>query len=337
MKSIYHSTVLTFLIALTSLNVLAQPEGFSDSCSEVLRISSRDVETHYKKANLAKYVHENYCEGTNVKSGVNLNIGVEDLLESFDLGFGSTKEKVKNICQTYENQYKEDVVERSYSSKTVREAISAWLECKKLSNNGVLVRPIVQKTRATVDFLKTGPDDVKINGVKYDTNLLTCEASIGGNVLTGPSVQTVNSKTIHTISNTDVWSISCERIPEIQNGVKLYHETDLTVLSSKGSIKLTLPADEKIPFNWSSEMNERMIEISSNFNNQLDALKLSATDKKSPIQILGPRISKNNTATCPTGYVVVGIKVAESIGGKYGVDGIKRLDVTCQKIDLTKK
>ena len=296
------------------------------------------MEIHFKKANIAKYVYENYCEGKNVKSGVNLNVGVEDLIESFDLGFGSTNEKVRNICKTYENQYKKDVDERSYSSKTVREAISAWLECKKLSNNGVLVRPIVQKTRVTIDFLKTGPNDVKINGVKYDPSLLTCEASVGGGMLVNPTIQTVDSETIHTISDTDVWTISCERLPQVQNDTKLYQETDLTVVSSKGSIKLTLPADEKISFNWSSEMNQQMIELTSNFNSQIEALKITATDEKPPIQIVGPKINQQKTtATCPTGYVVVGIKAAGSIGGKYAVDGISKLDVICQKISLDKK
>ena len=337
MKTIFNLTIAKLLLTLVCFNANAQPQGFSDSCSEVLRISSRDVEARYKKANIAKYVYENYCEGSNVKSGLNLNIGVEDLLESFDLGFGSTKEKVKNICQTYENKYKESVVETSYSSRTVREAISAWLECKKLSNNGVLVRPIVQKTRATIDFLKTGPDDVVINGVKYDTKLLKCEASIGGGLLTDPSVKEVNSRTIHTISDTDVWSISCERIPESQDGVKFYHETDLTVLSSKGSIKLTLPADEKIPFNWSSEMNEKLAELTSNFNKQIGALKVSAVDKEKPIRIYSPRISTANTTKCPKGYAIVEIKVAQGVGGRYAVDAIRSLDVTCQKISLIKE
>ncbi|MEM1001253.1 MAG: hypothetical protein AAGH46_01230 [Bacteroidota bacterium] len=327
--------VLLFFLLFTYQNSMGQ--NFEDGCSEVLYLSSRDIEKKYRKANVAKYIYENFCSGSSSKRSTSITAGYEELLESFDFGFGSTKEKIDRICETYEKDYKSQV-EESYSSETVvREAISSWLACKELNSKGVLIKPAVQKTMATIDLKQTGPNRVRVTGIRYNSDCLSCEAELDGGFFSGPETKPVDGQTRHNISPNEVWSVACDRLPKDINGVKVYVETDLAILTTQGTFKLTLPADEMIPFSWSSEFDQKIVDLSNLYKEKMDKIKVVQTDSKDPVPIRSPRTSKSNDCKCPDGYAVVGITVDKQVGGKFAVDALGGLAVTCQKIELDKK
>lgn len=240
---------IILFVWLTSLNSYCQ---ITDGCDEVLRLASRDITIESTRANTAKYIYENYCEGKEIRSDISIELVDSDLFESFNFGFGDKKESLKQICKTYESNYKE-IVERDYSSSiVVREAISAWEKCKLLSNGGIKINPQILPSSFTIDLARVG-DDISVNGVDYDEEKCECVAIIKDE--TGKEkTSKVNSSTHYIISNGNSWNIRCRRKPKKIDGIEYYPETDFLVPTSKGTFTMTLPKNINPPHNWITEV-----------------------------------------------------------------------------------
>lgn len=260
----------TILVLILSFSAFIGNAQFDDGCDEVLRLASRDVTIQSNRANTAKYIYDSYCKGSQVDNSINIDLVDEDLFENFSFGFGSKKEKLEQICKTYESNYKQ-IVENDIESRiVVREAISSWEKCKALSNSGIKIRPQILSTQFTVDLARQG-DDIVVNGVDYDTDKCECVAVLKdqeGNETT----QTVDSGTKHIINNGKTWNIRCTRKYTEIDDVKYFPETDFVLPTSKGTFAMTLPKNINPKHNWIKSVINEIESLKQNLNTNTENL-----------------------------------------------------------------
>jgi len=263
MKKIICLIILNYLIS----SLLAQ----QDDCIDVLSIASKDIKTSYTKASVARYINEKYCEGKSMKSGISISANDEDLLSKVGFGFGSSKEKVSNICKDYTNTYNSLVEEDIRSSTVVREAIDAWIKCKKLANEGIKVVPSIQNTQFTIDVAR-GRSAISINGIKYDTQKCTCKALFTEGDQT--VLKVVDESTFHKINDENYWNISCTRIPKNVAGVEQFDELDFSLSTSSGTYILTLPREMKPSYVWIDDVVKEIENLKTKNNNITNKLEI---------------------------------------------------------------
>lgn len=312
-------TIFMIILCFSTFFCYAQ---FDDGCDEVLRLASRDVTIKSNRANTAKYIYDNYCEGSKINKSINIELIDEDLFETFSFGFGSKKKKLQQICKTYESNYKQIVESDIESRIVVREAISSWEKCKTLSNSGIKIKPHILPTQFTVDIARQG-DDIDVNGVDYDTEKCDCIAVLKdkkGNETT----QKVDAKTMHVINNGKTWNIRCTRKYTEIDGVKYFPETDFVLPTSKGTFTMTLPKNINPKHNWiNSVINElKTLETKLDLtNNRIETVNTKFGKIKFKQECVSRKCGVDNLARIktPDGYAFTGITETNTYsGGKCG-------------------
>ncbi|WP_159092117.1 hypothetical protein [Aquimarina sp. Aq107] len=262
---------ILFIIYLAPIFLFCQTPLLNDGCSDVLRLSSRDVTIESTRATTAKYIYDNYCSGKSAKGTINIKAVDEDLFESFSFGFGSKKEKLEHICKTYQSNYKASYERNINKSHVVRDAISAWEKCKELSNQGINIRPSLLKSSFTVDVRRIG-DDIEINGVYYDTKACECKAQIK-NTFGQLKTTLVNSDTKHKIKDGNTWSVICTRKKMKEGDMQFYPEFDFKMPTSKGSFNITLPKNVKPTHSWITEVISEIEDLKVSIRSTHDTLQ----------------------------------------------------------------
>ena len=276
---------LVFFVVLTFIPVTtrAQVLDFQDGCFEVLRYASRDIRIEQRRAQTARYIYDKYCQGTNMKSGINIGVEVDDLLESAGFSLGSSRESVRNVCQTYEERYGNSINQDTRSSIVVREAIDAWMKCKQLAVEGVRIKPNIQETQFTINIQRI-IDDITIDGVAYDSKHCKCTARVGES----PKKVVVDNNTFHTIRDGNHWNIVCTRIPNEISGAKIYEGFDFAITTSKGSFTLDIERSIMPSLTWAEDIQNEISTLENkvtSLSSRLVPVEKISTQVSNPVPI----------------------------------------------------
>ena len=71
------------------------------------------------------------------------------------------------------------------------------------------------------------------------------------------------------------WPVTCVRKPQPQNNETVYPKVDISVGSTKGAVLLPVAADAIYPYQWSSDLQRRMQDLST----KLDATAKALNDR----------------------------------------------------------
>jgi len=252
MKIIYHASNLALLLGAVAIGSASAEDG--DFCFDVLEQTGRNLSTREVNYAYAETLYKEHCQGSNVKSSSNINAGLEAAIEGvpfkFKLGSGSTKDKIVNFCKTYYSEASNNADFYSHISTVSRDAISAWSSCMGLKNNGVRFRPDIKSTQVTLEVQRTDQTPTTVEGVIFDSSLLSCSAP---STDASESRIAVDSSTKKTLDG-KVWSVTCLRSPLTTAQEDVYPRADLTISTTRGTFSIVIPSEAKFPYQWSSEI-----------------------------------------------------------------------------------
>ncbi len=291
-----------------------------DGCAEVLRLTGRDSSVSYQQQAARAYVYSNYCSGSEIREGVNLDLGVSDLVNSFDLGFGSTKDKVEHVCRTSQESSASSSVDFKRSSVVVRDAIASWLECKKLNSDGLTVKPHLGQASFDIDLQRWGPDVVRVSGVHYDDAILSCKAKLE---IDGDAV-VVDENTSFELTDGDNWPITCWRTPQ-GTAPQRYPEAEISISTTAGTFRMRVPRDERPSYSWASDLQDSQDALEQIVRALITKL---STDPEVYTRDFQQRTTSGQTlsAVCALGEALVEVGVTTSGGGL-----VQRVTPKCTK------
>lgn len=256
------------LVVVSTLSFAAE-----DGCEDVLKYSSRNFEKTQSDIGIALSVYDQYCENSSVKSGTSFNAGLGAVIEAvpinFNLGSGSTQERTKHFCKTFDSQYKNNQKYFRDVSTVVNESTSAWLSCKSLASRGVIFKPQIANTLFTIEVTRMTPEEVSVNGVTFDAQAASCKVPNDDS-----SASTVDA-TSNTRKRLDsgVWTLTCTRTPIEDRGTKKYPGFDLAIATTKGSLVLPIAAEASLPIQWATDIQRKMTALENLTSSHSSSLK----------------------------------------------------------------
>ena len=299
-------------LAVLSGSALADTD---DGCRDVLTYSARNYSVETADVGAALKVYDQYCENDQARSGMNFNAGLDTVIKAvpvkFSLGSGSTEERTKYFCKTFDSDYKKrESYYRSVSS-VVNETTNAWLACKTLAGQGVLFRPKIAQTQIVIEVARTNSSPASVQGITYDTNLLSCTVPDSDG---SKKRVTADGNTTKALSDS-YWPITCVRKPQVQKNENVYPKVDISIGTTKGAFLLPVDADAIYPYQWSSDLQRQM----TNNSEALKALS-SRTTEDQAIQVY----------QCPKGFAPGFVN--NGAWGYYGCQGQITTSPTCESI-----
>ena len=226
-----------------------------DYCNDVLIYAGRNTSISVKKAFLAKSIYDQYCSGTQIKSGDSFSADIPLKLGKLGISGSSTSEKISNLCKTYESQYVGLVETYSYQETASIEAIQAWVNCNNLNNKGVLIKPTIADKQLLINLQQSKGNEVEINGVRT-FGFETCETTIGGTVIN------VDNKFNHTLKNGSQLQIVCYREEELTElNEIIYKRGSITIGTDEGEFAFVLFDEKFPPLMTTRELNTHLKEL----------------------------------------------------------------------------
>lgn len=252
------TTKLLGAIALALFSPVAVSADWDDGCSEVLRYSARDYSVEKSDIGIAVKVYDQYCENASVKGGTNFSAGLDTVIKAvplkFSLGSGSTEERTKYFCKTFDLDYKRNENYYRETSKTVSQTTTAWLACKTLASQGVIFRPQIAKTQILIEIARKAVENVVVQGIQYDEKLLSCTVPNSDSSKIPEKAKLGTTKTLEPGS----WTVTCVRTPQEAAGETIYPEADISVGTTKGPFLLPVAGDASFPYQWASDLQKQM-------------------------------------------------------------------------------
>jgi len=296
--------ISAFAAALVTFAMSGSAQQVEDNCAEVLRLAGRDETLVTRRLIAAKYIYDQYCSGSATKQGVNLSLGVSEMLESFDLGFGSVDQRVSQLCKTYSEHGFTDEASLTRSSLVVRDAIEAWKQCKALSAREFKVVPQAGDTSFNVDFVQGTGRPVTINGVFYPDAAADCFAKIGQ----APSVR-VARNTVVTIQNAIPWAVTCIRKPQKATGETIYPAFEFSVPTSGLTFRMSIPRTSLPSYATVKEVASAIADVQTQLKMLPQSLDIDCVTIYTDTRGKSPAVS-----SCPAGYVVTGCTAGSNLG-----------------------
>jgi len=285
------------------LPVLLTAAEVDDGCAEILRYSSRDYSVEKSDIGVAMKVYEQYCENETVKKGTTFNAGLDAVIKAvpikFSLGAGSSAERTKHFCKTFDSAYKRDEAYYKETSTAVAHSTTAWLACKGLASQGLVFRPQLSKTLILIDIVRTKALPVSVQGITYDQKLATC---------TVPNTSTSNTPILadkNTVKSLEPgsWTVTCVRKPETISNEQIFQAIDISIATTDGPFLLPVAADAKFSYQWASEFQQQLTAIAT------DLKRVDMQSGTIPMVAEGTR-ALNDGSQCPVG--------TETLRGKAG-------------------
>ena len=184
----------------------------------------------------------------------------------------------------------------------------------------------VDHSQVTVDFsMSQVKGESTFKGV--DTHNMSClmnDQPISGNenVLLNSNNQSIRCSRAH------------EKIVFNSSEVKYYPPANVKVKTSTGDYRIELFEAIGQPMNDRLARIEAMLASQQIATNNTNAVLATIGQSKmtKTYTINGPRIGGPDKMTCPQGWVATSIHASGSVGGRYAVDGISQIIVTCSPI-----
>ncbi|WP_422033971.1 hypothetical protein [Reyranella sp.] len=249
---------VVFLVGAMFVNTAAHAQ---DVCTGILRYASRDLTSYNSDVVIAQSIYSNYCRSLNQSSSNQTDIGIEAVVKQipirFNLGTGSASQKLESFCREMsQSDYLKEKVDQQQSI-VVREALTSFVDCVRLSNKNVTFDPLISRTNVTV-AIGRGGQKVDVQGVRVDEKLLACTAPDSDS---SPKTTKADLDIRKSIAD-GTYSISCARIPiEERDGTLSYPEAHIAILTNQGPFSLTIPTDALMPRAWSTDLIRRQAEL----------------------------------------------------------------------------
>jgi hypothetical protein len=258
--------------SMVTLLLMAGPILYAqdgDNCRDVLQYSARNYSVFEEEIGIATKIHDQYCEGENEKSGMNIDSGAEMLIKAIpikvNLSFGSTQERLKSFCKTFDSDYKQNIQKYQNISQVVNETTNAWVSCITLASKGVLFRPKIGATQVVLEIQRTAAAKASVTGITADPRLLDCSAP---NSDTTKGYTKVGKSTTKLLTDDEFWPITCLRIPSQEKDETVYPRAEISVGTTRGAFLLPIPADAKFPYQFSSLLQHLISQTNDRISRQ---------------------------------------------------------------------
>jgi hypothetical protein len=261
---------VTGLVA-ASIFVNARPSfGQSDDgCRDVLTYAARNYSAETLDSAILVRTYSQYCEGTEIRSGTSFSAGLSAVVEAipikFNLGTGSTEQRLKHFCKTFHSEYKAHENFYQEVSTVAEGSVKAWSACKNLAGQGVLFRPKMGRTQVIIEVARTSASPASVQGVTYDSKLMSCSV---------PSTDKKNDRSPADQSTTKAlsdayWPITCVRHPQRQSGTVFYPGVEISVGTTKGAFLLPVSEDALFERQWASDFSAELSKMKTEIASKL--------------------------------------------------------------------
>jgi len=246
-KTVKH---IVLLLSLTfPFSASAQFESAGARCGVALTETGRNRLLQVSQEDREAYFYKKVCSSQGDDAA--LNFGIAKVALGFTYG---SKEA---YCSTEQSRSGAQNVDYLRTSTVVEAALAAWLECIRLTNNGLEVRPQVVGTRITIDLTRLRKAVGRIRGVDA-TNGTVCRARIGS------EDKILDRNLTYQLPAEETWSITCDRNAtpsSLAEGTGIYPATVITVDTSEGVFNLGLEAEPVAAEKWARDIQAQLSEL----------------------------------------------------------------------------
>jgi hypothetical protein len=264
----------TFTLILISAITRASGQEF---CTDVLRYAAYNYSSDAIQYSAIKNAFDQYCDGSRTQSGKNLDIGLSVIVKAvpigFNLGSGSSEEKVTSFCRTTKTDI--DINFQKYQADKLVSpaAMKAYEACLSLYEKGIDFKPTILQDQVLVDIRKRSADVEQVLGISADPDKLVCtvpndDAHDNSAVALPASISTRKS-----LKDGNFWSVTCRRSPSREGTTTVYPSATITVATSRGGFGLTIPPDSQLPVQDAQTIQS----ILSRMSGDIDQLKALST------------------------------------------------------------
>lgn len=271
------------LVVLAVLSIGTALQAHANGCDGILSLT-RSMDFQARSIQLAEQLHNAYCEGSSLKSGssfsLNLSTVIKQVPVTLDLGSGSTRDQVQQLCSQYDSWSAMNRQEVSLALSTSDKAIDAWKRCKELEGQDVFFT--VDPRAELVAFgVRRGRDIIDFLGMNYLEEQIICTGPVGE----GGKEVIIDTNTRFTLRESKETPITCRR-KYVQNadGINYLPSAEISI-SAQGAAPLIvpLPREEHYEPSLASDIRERL-QASEARADQLQALLDQASQRITALQ-----------------------------------------------------
>jgi hypothetical protein len=244
--------VRIIILVLVAILTPAARADNSDGCRDVLELTGREYSVEDQRIAVLVRVHDDYCDGETEKSGTNFQSGAQYLygISGF-LSGANDQETVRNFCKAFDSEYRRNESRYRAISQVVREAVGAWLQCKQLATKGVLFYPDLKVDTFVVGLARTNQHGVKVTGMTYKPNLLSC--TVPGSKKGSARIAVDQDLPLDLTDK--VWSVTCQRTAV--NGI--YPQATIAIETDAApAFTYTIPPDKEYKYQFASDLEKDM-------------------------------------------------------------------------------
>lgn len=241
----------------------AATQVYAEGCDGILSLT-RTVDYQETSLLVASDIHDEYCEGGQLQSSKSftgsLDFMVKQIPVGLEIGFGSTREQVSNLCKNYSSWEAENRESVTLALSTSDRAIDAWRHCRTLERGNVFFS-VTPQTELIGFSVRRGQEVIEFLGMNYDPAYLTCSGPVGEG---GAEVQ-INTSTRFQLFEGTERPIVCRRIQRtLADGTVYFPATEISI-SAEGAdpLLVPLPRDERLEPSLASQIREELINLQS--------------------------------------------------------------------------
>lgn len=257
-----------------------------DGCRDVLMYTGRDESIESTDIRVAVKLYEQNCESDTVRSGSSFAAAVDTTVKLIPLKFGvssgSTAERARAFCKTFDSDYKNNATTYRAISAVNEGSTSAWLDCKKLASRGVVFYPQIGQEKISIGIVKLGPSEQEVRGIDYKDVAVTCSVPESTE---NPKTRSRATANTHQRLTEKHWVISCSRqLQKAPDGGTDYPSTEIVIDTTAGAFHLPIPASKLLSAKTSTELQNQIAALNSSVR-ELAARKLDCrvtTAKSAP-------------------------------------------------------
>lgn len=240
--------------------VMFAGSAYADGCDGILRLT-RNINYDQQSLLIVGAAYEKYCSGTSVKSGMNMDtsigLPIAEVPVELNLGFGSTRERVENLCRNYESWHKQVSERTTLAVSTDDKAIEAWRDCKAKEQGGVFFSVAPQREMVAIS-VRRGNDVIDFMGIDYNTDHIVCTGPFGDD---GTEVQ-VDKQTRHRLVTGKEVPITCRRKYDESLGERILPYTEIAIRAEGAPpLVVPLPRDQIYEPSFASGIQQRMDDL----------------------------------------------------------------------------
>ena len=332
---------ITLAVALIGSSAYAQLETAGDRCRAVLEMASRDYSASTWNLRSRQYLHEQMCNGEQVKSSWDFTSSFSAIIDAIPLGASVTgnsrQEKATQFCKNYQTSEATDASQSTANSTVVREAIQGWSQCIRTNEN---VSIAVQQSAGPEGFLveiRQTNAPVEFQGFRsLGEGQVNCKSSVA--LKSSKGVQTFNASTDTKVKvpNTGTLTLTCRRVPVQLPGAKTYYPpVKVSFVTSRGALLFALP-DDAAGVDYRSEWNNERTELRQTLDAQSNEIsRLKSRTASATVVCEGGEHGRDlhdigYPASCPSGFSKVDSLIKTYGGGGIGFGW---LCLVCAKVN----